>query len=211
MHRLPIFYLDDHQIEVCDNFKYLGSKVSKNCKCEDDVKHRVSVGWMKFQQNSGILCDKKFNNKLKGPLYTSAIRPALLYGSECWTTYEQFKSKLTATEMKMLRMMTGVTLKDKIKSNYIRGSLKVEEPIVKKLEQRQMTWYGHVMRRDNQHVVNKMINKQIPRHRRQGRPPNTWLRQMQDKQRKYGILDDEIQDRNRYRQKLRSHQANPTI
>lgn len=207
----PDIYLDNHLIQNCKDFKYLGSKVNRHSSCDDDVKHRVSVGWMKFQENSGILCDKKFMPKLKGRLYTTVIRPALLYGSECWTSYKEYNDKLTATEMKMLRMSAGVTLKDKLRSSYIRKSLGVDETIVTKLEERQMKWYGHVMRRDEEHIVKKSMNIELPRQARRGRPPNTWIRQMKDRQRKYGITDEEINDRQEYRRRLRSHHANPNV
>ena len=31
-----------------------------------------------------MLCHKKFPIRLKGKFYKVAIRPALLYGTECW-------------------------------------------------------------------------------------------------------------------------------
>ena len=33
---------------------------------------------------SGVLCDRRRPLKLKGKFYRTAIRPAMLYGTECW-------------------------------------------------------------------------------------------------------------------------------
>ena len=40
---------------------------------------------MKWRQASGVLCDKRVPQKLKGKFYRTAIRPAMLYGA----TYEK--------------------------------------------------------------------------------------------------------------------------
>ena len=46
----------------------------------------------------------------------------------------------------MLRWMCGVTDSDKIRNERIRGTVKVGE-ISKKVQERRLKWYGHVLRR----------------------------------------------------------------
>lgn len=55
-----------------------------------------------------------------------------------------FKNKLNTTEMKMLRIDSGVTFLDKIPSQRIRASLGIKETISEKIEERQLKWYGLV-------------------------------------------------------------------
>ena len=47
--------------------------------------------------------------------------------------------------------MCGVTKLDKIRNERIRGTTKVGE-ITKKVEERRLKWYGHVMRREEHYV-----------------------------------------------------------
>jgi len=68
-----------------------------------------------------------------------------------------------------------------------------------------MQWYGHVKRREESHVVQEMLNKEIPRIVRRGRPKKSWMGQMKSYQLLYGITDEEIQDRQAYKTRLRSH------
>ena len=53
---------------------------------DEDVSHRIKTGWMKWRQASGVLCDKRVPQKLKGKFYRTTIRPAMLYSAECWPT-----------------------------------------------------------------------------------------------------------------------------
>ena len=53
-------------------------------------------------------------------LYMTVIRPVLLYGAECWTVGKKEEHTLNKTEMRMLRRIKGVTLRDKVKSVDIR-------------------------------------------------------------------------------------------
>ena len=69
-----------------DTFRYLGSMLQRDGDIDADVSHRIKAGWMKWRQASGILCDKRVPQKLKGKFYRTAIRPAMLYGVECWPT-----------------------------------------------------------------------------------------------------------------------------
>ena len=63
--------------------------------------------------------------KLKIKLYMTVIRPVLLYGAECWTVRKMEEKVLEKTEMRMLRRIKGVTLRDRVKSVDIRKELGV--------------------------------------------------------------------------------------
>ena len=67
-----------------DTFRYLGSMLQRDGDIDEDVSHRIKAGWMKWRQASGVLCDKRVPQKLKGKFYRTTIRPAMLYGAECW-------------------------------------------------------------------------------------------------------------------------------
>ena len=53
------------------------------------------------------------------------IRPVLLYGAECWTVRKNEEQIPEKTEIRMLRRIKGVTLRDKVKSVDIRKELGV--------------------------------------------------------------------------------------
>ena len=78
--------LEGQVVPGMDTFRYLGSILQRDGDIDEDVSHKIKAGWMKWRQASGVLCDKRVTQKLKGKFYRTAIRPAMLYGTECWPT-----------------------------------------------------------------------------------------------------------------------------
>ena len=72
--------------------------------------------------------------KLKGKVYKTVVRPALLYGAEIWATTRGQEARLEVNEMRMLRWMCGVTRKGKIRNEHIRGTTRVVQASKKNTE-----------------------------------------------------------------------------
>ena len=81
-----------------------------------------------------VLCDGKINVTIKGKVYRTVVRPALVYGAEIWALKKAQEKKLEVTEMRMLRWDCGVTKLDKIRNERIRVTTKVGE-ITKKVQE----------------------------------------------------------------------------
>ena len=47
-----------------------------------EVTHRVQSGWKNWKRVSGVVCDRRMNVKIKGKVYRTVARPALVYGAE---------------------------------------------------------------------------------------------------------------------------------
>ncbi|CAG9123917.1 unnamed protein product [Plutella xylostella] len=125
-------------LTVGEDFRYLGSLLQSDGSIDRDVTRRMNAGWMKWKQLTGTTCDRKMPIKIKGKIYKSVIRPVMLYGAECWATKVCDEKRMHVTEMRMLRWMCGVTRKDRIRNEYIRGSMKVA-PIVEKMKSHRLS------------------------------------------------------------------------
>ena len=161
-------------IPICSDFRYLGSLVQGDGDVDRDVTHRINSGWMKWRQVTGTTCDPRMPLKLKGKIYKSVIRPVVMYGSECWAVKKMDEKRLHVAEMRMLRWMCGVTRMDKVRNEYIRGSLKVA-PVTEKMKGNRLAWYGHVMRRDDTHVTKRVMGMNVDGWRGRGRPKKRWM------------------------------------
>ncbi|XP_047267018.1 uncharacterized protein LOC107853402 [Capsicum annuum] len=162
--------LDSQAVCKRDSFKYLGSTIQGNSEIDEDVSHRIGTGWIKWRLASGILCDKKVPLKLKGKFYRVAVRPAMLYGAECWSVKNSHIQKLKVAEMRMLRWMCGVTRADRVRNEIIREKVGVAS-VEDKMREVRLRWFGHVMRRGTNAPVRKCERLALEGFKRgRGRP-----------------------------------------
>ncbi|PHU20573.1 hypothetical protein BC332_11724 [Capsicum chinense] len=162
--------------EVCkrDKFKYLGSVIQSNGEIDEDVSHRIGAGWMKWKLASGVLCDKKVPPKLKGKFYRVVVRPALLYGAECWPVKNSHIQKMKVAEMRMLRWMCGLTRGDRVRNETIREKVGVTS-VECKMREARLRWFGHVKRRGMDAPVRRCERLALDGFRRgRGRPKKYW-------------------------------------
>ena len=76
--------------------------------------------------------------------------------------------EMEIAEMKMLRFAMGVTRKDKIRNEYIRGTVKVER-LGMKIREGRLKWNGHVTRRDQEYVGIRVMEMELPGKKKGGR------------------------------------------
>ncbi|VFQ62516.1 unnamed protein product [Cuscuta campestris] len=112
--------IDSHVVPKVNRFRYLGPVIQADEELDGDVGHRVGVAWAKWRLASGVLCDPKISPRMKGKFYRSIVRPAMLYGVECWAVKKSHVLRLHATEMQMLRWKCGKTRLDRISNEVIR-------------------------------------------------------------------------------------------
>jgi hypothetical protein len=79
-------------------------------------------------------------------IYNVLIESSLLYGCETWRLAENNKRRVEATEMDALRRSSRISRKERIRNVTIMQQIGLEETSKKKIEQNQLTWYGHVQR-----------------------------------------------------------------
>lgn len=199
--------IDGQLVTMCDQYKYLGSMMHISGNLECNIQHRIATAWLKWREVTGVTCDKKMPVKLKGLIYKSLIRPVLTYGSETWAVTRKNVHTIQVAEMKMLRWMCGVTRRDKIRNDYVRGSLGVRD-IADKMQESRLRWYGHVKRKPPDYIGNLALQLDIPGRRPVGRPKTRWKEVVLKDKEACKVTDDDVHDRAKWRSKIRK--ADPT-
>ena len=200
--------LEGQTLQQCTNFKYLGVMFNNKSDPQLEITHRIN----KFNNSLHLLYplmkDRNIPRKVKTIIYIFILRPILTYGHESWTLTTKTRSQIQAAEMRVLRLIKGVTRLDRLRNEDIRRELGVED-ILKFVERGQLRWYGHVKRMDDNRYPKRYIDW-IPEGRRPvGRPRKRWRENIDMSMRKRDSSLQEVEnerlfeDRQRWREFLR--------
>ncbi|KAK9101124.1 hypothetical protein Scep_024554 [Stephania cephalantha] len=137
-----LHFFREVEVPKVNHFRYPGSIIQNDGNIENDVTHRIQAGRKKWRSATGVICDRNVPTKLKGKFYRTAIRPAMLYGSECWVVKQQQLHKMNVAEMRMLRWMCGKTRKDRIRNIEIQRQVGVA-PIDTKIRKGVVVVWSH--------------------------------------------------------------------
>ena len=94
--------------------------------CERKIKRREQAGWKRWRKVSEVICDRSLPTRVKGKMYSLVVRPVMVYGLEMVADTKKQVEEMEVAKIKTLRFAMGVTRKDKIRNDYIRGTVKVE-------------------------------------------------------------------------------------
>jgi len=98
----------------------------------------------------------------------------VLYGSETWPVRKENVVALQRAEMRMVRWMCGIKLKDRLPSKELRERERLGiDDIALVLQQNRLRWYGHVLRKEDDDWVKKYMEYKVEGPRPRGRPKRT--------------------------------------
>ena len=70
----------DAKLPTVTSFKCVGSIFTSDGGSQSDVNTSIRIGWMKWKEVSGVMCDRKMPVELKDKDFKTIIRPAMTYG-----------------------------------------------------------------------------------------------------------------------------------
>ena len=103
-------------LQMLDHFCYLGDTIGAGGGCELSIIARVKAAWGKFREILPILTARVLSLKTCGRIYSTYIRPVLLYASECWAPTVENVNKLQRNDRAMIRWICNVRLKHRVSS-----------------------------------------------------------------------------------------------
>ena len=190
----PTIKLGGDDVPKVSEFKYLGSTLQGNGGCEQEVRRRIQAGWKSWREVTGVMCDKRMSANMKGKVFRTVIRPAMMYGVETLPLTKAQEASLETAQMGMLRWSLGWTRRDKVKNEKIRRMTNVSQMPVKARESR-LRWFGHVKRRQDEYVGEQVLKMEVGGKRRRGRPKRRWMDVVNDDMRLVGLEEEDAMDR----------------
>lgn len=167
-------HVDDTELEQVETYQYLGIVIEANGDNHVEINNRIQkANNVYYAMNKGFINKKEISSETKMTVFKTIYRPILTYGCESWVLNQRQRSKIQAIEMKYLRKVRSVTRKDRIRNDIIRKNLQIQS-MQEFIEQRQLSWWGHLQRMNNDIPVKKIWESRTQGKRNRGRPKETW-------------------------------------
>ncbi|VDP30657.1 unnamed protein product [Heligmosomoides polygyrus] len=123
----------------------------------------------------------------------------LARGCECWALGRAQERQVHAAEMRMLRWACGWTRRDRVRNEDVRAVVKTA-PILLKVREQRMRWYGHILRSPEDHPTKLALNFETPGKRPKGAPRKGWKDVIDKDLAEIGAAPDDALYRMRWRQ-----------
>ncbi|KAI5105228.1 hypothetical protein C0J45_4900, partial [Silurus meridionalis] len=188
-------------VEKVEEFRYL---VSSNGECVREVKKIMQAGWSGWRRvTAGVICDRRVSARVKGKGYRTVVRPAMLYGLETVALSKRQEVELEVAELKMLRFSLGVTRMDRIRNEFIKGTVHVGRFGFKMREAR-LRWFGYVQRRDMGYIGRRMLRMKPPGRSKRERPRRRFMDVVREDMQVVGLKEEDVEDRVVWRRMIHS-------
>ena len=138
-------YMDDCKVNQTENYCHLCVSIGEKNLQETEIHNRIA----KYNRNVSMMYPPLKNTfvprECKVVIYKPILKPILLYGSEIWLLTSRTASNREAAERRVLRLIKGVTRRDRTRNAQIREELNVI-PLLDDIDRNKICWYGHLKR-----------------------------------------------------------------
>ena len=69
-------------LEIMTTFQYLRSTLAEIGDLDAEMTHRIQSGRKKLVEGIGVLCDRRISYRVKGKVYKTIVKPAMVYAAE---------------------------------------------------------------------------------------------------------------------------------
>ena len=108
-----------------------------------------------------------FSLKQQSKIYKCCVRPVLLYCYEAWEFTVADEARLHRVESRMIRMMCGVRLVDRVSTDVLLDRVVVVVKIGD-ISRSHLRWYGHVLCGDITSQIREVMEVEITGKRKTG-------------------------------------------
>ena len=134
----------------------------------------------------------------------------MAYGSETWAMNIEQEQRLERAEMRMVRWMCDVSLREKKTSSQLRQMLGIEA-VGDVVRRGRLRWLGHVLRTDESEWVKKCFQMQVEGTRSRGRLKLTWEQAVEQDMKAHGLKREDAKDMVKWRHYSWGVQGQPPL
>ena len=126
-----------------------------------------------FSRMRPIFKNRRISIATKIRLTTTYVWSILLYGCESWTLEKEIERRIEAAEMWFLRTILRISWTERVSNEDVLRRADVEKKLIKLVRKRQLSFLGHIYRKDD--LERAVLTGKIEGKRDRGRQRLTYL------------------------------------
>ena len=175
---LPAITIDNYELDVVEQFTYLGSSITDNLSLDTEIDKRIGKAATTLAHlTSRVWINSKLTVKTKMVVYNACVVSTLVYGSETWTTYARQEKRLSSFHLRSIRCILDISWQDRVSNTEVLSRANLPSMFTL-LRQRMLRWLGHVYRMENGRIPKDILyGDLIGIWKEIQRPPTTTLQE----------------------------------
>ena len=155
-------------LEQVERYMYLGSIVTRDAGCVDEIKTRINIAKSAFNKVKHLVTNRSISMNLRKRFIKSYVWSTLMYGCEAWTVKKDMVKKIEAAEVWFYRRMLKISWTDRVSNDEVLQRAGTKREILTAIRRRQFRFLGHVMRLHQ--LENVCVSGRLEGRRGRGRP-----------------------------------------
>jgi len=162
-------------LEQVSQYKYLGSWITEDGRCEMDTKTRIAMAKDAFWKHKELLRGN-INLQVKKRMLHCYVFPVLKYSCESWTMNKDLSRRINAFEQWCYRRLLKIKWTDKVPNTEVLRRIKEDEMcLYRSIQKQKMAFAGHVLRGSSGESALQILEGQLEASTAKGRPRRMWL------------------------------------
>jgi hypothetical protein len=142
-----VIEIDGRQVDEVREFKYLGSWIAADGKCEKEIKCRIGMAKAAWETKKRLLSGP-LDLGLKKRLLKCYVWSVFAYGAETWTLRKRDMERIEAFEMWCWRRLMKISWVEKVTNKEVLQRVQENRSLLGDIIKRKRNWLGHVLRHD---------------------------------------------------------------
>ena len=168
------FEVDGEKIGVVRDFIFLGAKIEDSGSCKGEILRRLALGRAAMTGLTKIWKDKDITITTKCRIVNALVFPVVLYGCESWTIRKAERRRIDSFELWCWRRLLRIPWTARRTNKSVIEEIKATNPLEALIKKQQLSYFGHIMRRENSLEKSIMLGMGGG-SRKRGRPRARWL------------------------------------
>ena len=138
--------LEGGVLEQVSLFRYLGSLVCEDGKCDREIISRIGMGKATFGQKRTILTNLGIGIETRMRLLKTYLWSVILFGCEGWTISKEMRRRLEAAEMWFIRRMMRIPWTARRTNDEVLQMARGCRELLTVIRRRQIGFIGDILR-----------------------------------------------------------------